>query len=127
MDHSGTSDSRVCAGFDARNEVGGRESNLLDLGKVVLYVFIEYNLADFLERIFLMTPDFSEIEDVVAVRFGLLWRHYLLLVTARMSTQKSKHIIGVSGLSQAYNGITKEGTDNVDSPRGELALLDILK
>ena len=55
----------------------GRESNLLDLGKVVLDVLVQCHLAEGSERHFLLRPDFREVKDIPAELFGLLGRQHL--------------------------------------------------
>lgn len=50
--------------LDARRHVGGVESNLLDLGEVVLDVLVEEKLADLAERELLLRPDVGQVEDV---------------------------------------------------------------
>ena len=44
--------------------MGGVESNLLDLGEVVLCVLVEEELSDLAERELLVGPDVGQVEDV---------------------------------------------------------------
>ena len=68
-----------------------------------------------------MTPDLSEIEDIVTVGFGLFRRHHLLLV---MGSKQPGRITEIKKMSLRR---TLLGTYNVNSPRGEVTLLNILK
>lgn len=54
----------VGRGLDARRHVGGVESDLLDLGEVVLDVFIEEELSNLAQRELLLRPDVGQVEDV---------------------------------------------------------------
>ena len=51
--------------------MGGREGDLLDLGKVVLRVFVENEFAKGPEGDFALRPDFCEVKDVPAEFLGL--------------------------------------------------------
>jgi hypothetical protein len=72
---------RVGRRLDARRHVGRVESDLLDLGKVVLGVLVQEELADLAERELLLGPDVGQVEDVDALLlpqvFGLLGGHGL--------------------------------------------------
>jgi hypothetical protein len=74
--------------------VGRVEGNLLDLGKVVLDVFVQEELSDLAERELALGPDVGEIEDVD------------LLVLPQVLS-----LLGGHGL-------------DLDVPTGELAVLD---
>ena len=62
---------RVGGGLDAGDHVRGAESDLLDFGKVVFWVFIEDEFAEGAERDFALGPDFGQVEDVPAKFLGL--------------------------------------------------------
>ena len=49
----------VGGGFDAGNHVGGREGDLFDFGKVVLWVAVEGEFSEGPERDFSLGPDFG--------------------------------------------------------------------
>ncbi len=53
-------------------------SHLFDFCKVVIGVFIQYQLADGSERELAVRPDFRQIENVVAELLSLLGGHSLL-------------------------------------------------
>jgi len=54
----------VGRGLNARRHVCRVESNLLDLGEVVLHVLVQEKLSDLAERELLLGPDVSQVEDV---------------------------------------------------------------
>lgn len=57
----------VGRGLNSRRHVGRVESDLLDLGKVVLHVLVQEELANLAERELLLRPDVSQVEDVDAL------------------------------------------------------------
>ena len=59
------------------NKVGWCESNLLDLGVVVLNVLVQCPLSDLAERELLLWPNLGQVEDVEAELLGFLGRHNL--------------------------------------------------
>jgi hypothetical protein len=71
----------VGRGLNARRHVGRVESDLLDLGEVVLHVLVQEELADLAERELLLGPNVGQVEDVDALLFpellGLLGGHGL--------------------------------------------------
>lgn len=73
--------------------MGGSESDLLDLGVVVLDILVQCELSDLAERELLLWPDLGQIKDVEAEFLGFFWGHDL----------------------------------DIDGPRWEFALLDVLK
>ena len=62
------------------DHVRTENSYLLNLGEVVLWVFIEDKLPDWAERVLSVGPDFRKIKNVVTEFLSLLRRHCLLLV-----------------------------------------------
>ena len=50
--------------LDAWNEMGGREGDLLDLGKVLIDHSVQDQLAEFLQRHKLLGPDLGGVENV---------------------------------------------------------------
>jgi hypothetical protein len=56
----------------------GEETNLFNLGEIVLGVLVEYELPNRAKRVFSMRPDFGKVEDVVAEILSLLRGHGLL-------------------------------------------------
>lgn len=62
----------VGRGLDAGDEVGGGEGGLLDLGKVVLDVLVEGELADGSEGYLALRPDLGQVEDVPSELLSLL-------------------------------------------------------
>lgn len=72
---------RVGRGLNARRHVSRIESDLLDLGEVVLHVLVQEELADLAERELLLGPDVGQVEDVDALLLpellGLLGGHGL--------------------------------------------------
>lgn len=67
----------VGRGLDTGDHVRGRESGLLDLGKVVVGVTVEDHLSDGDQGVVLLGPDLGDIEGVPAVGGGLLGGHDL--------------------------------------------------
>ena len=57
-------EDRIGGGLHAGWQMRWVESNLLDLGKVVLGVLVEDELANFAERELLLGPDVGQVEDV---------------------------------------------------------------
>lgn len=86
-------EDRVGRGLDTRDEVGRRESSLLNLSEVVLGVLVKSPLTDLAERVVSMGPDLGKIEDAEGSSLSLLGGHGL----------------------------------DVQSPRGEVTLLDALE
>ena len=68
---------RVGRRLDSRDHVAGREGHLLDLGKVVLDVLVERELADAAQGHLALGPDLGQIEHVPAELLGLLWGEHL--------------------------------------------------
>lgn len=62
----------VGRGFDSGHEVRGGEGGLLDLGKVVLDVLVEGELADGSEGHLALRPDLGQVEDVPSELLSLL-------------------------------------------------------
>ena len=54
----------VGRGLDAGRHMGRVEGDLLDFGKVILYVFVEEEFADLAQRELLLWPDVGQVEDV---------------------------------------------------------------
>jgi len=67
----------VWAWADAWDEVGRFEGGLFDLGVVVLWIFVEFHLADFDEGEVGVGPDFGQIERVPLEGVGLCLGHDL--------------------------------------------------
>ena len=55
--------------FDTRHEMGGVESNLLNLGEVVDGILIEDELSDLPTRELALGPDMSQVEDIDSLLF----------------------------------------------------------
>lgn len=71
-------EDRVGGGLDVGDEVGGRESDLLDFGKVVLDILVQDELANRAKRELAVRPDLGQVQNVVAEALGLLGSHGLL-------------------------------------------------
>lgn len=67
----------VARRLEVGNEVGRRKSDLLDLGEVVLDVFVQHHLADGAHGVVLVRPDLGEIQYIVTEVFSLLGCHCL--------------------------------------------------
>lgn len=67
----------VGRGLDAGDEVRGRKGHLLDLGKVVLDVLVERELAEAPQRHLALRPHLGQVEDVPLELLGLLGRQDL--------------------------------------------------
>ena len=48
---------RICRWLDTRNKMGGRESSLFNLSKVVLGILVENDSSEWTERKFMVWPD----------------------------------------------------------------------
>lgn len=59
----------IGGGLDTRHEMGGVESNLLDLGEVVDSILIENELSDLPTRELALRPDMSQVEDIDSLLF----------------------------------------------------------
>lgn len=70
-------EDRVGGWLDVRDKMGRRESDLLDLCKVILRVLVENELADGAQWEFRMRPDLGEIQDIVAEFLSLFGSHGL--------------------------------------------------
>ena len=70
-------EDRVGGGFDAGDHVGGGESDLFDLGEVVLAVAIQGEFAKAAEGHLLLRPDLGDVEDVPAEFLGLFRGEHL--------------------------------------------------
>jgi hypothetical protein len=64
--------------LNAGHSVRRRKCGLFYLREVILWVLIQYDLADRAEREFAMWPYFGQVQDVVAEVFRLLRGHRLL-------------------------------------------------
>lgn len=62
----------VGGGLNAGDQVGGGEGGLLDLGKVVLGVLVEGELAKLAQRHLALRPDLGQVKDVPLELLGLL-------------------------------------------------------
>ncbi len=62
---------------DSGNNMGRVESRLLDLGKVVFRILVQFENTHLDQRIILMVPDFAEIKGIVRQVFRLFFRHDL--------------------------------------------------
>ena len=62
---------------DAGHDVGRVEGRLLDLGKVVLRVAVQFEDAHLDQGIILVEPDLGEVEGVVGALRRILLRHHL--------------------------------------------------
>lgn len=67
----------VGRGLDSGDQMSGRKSDLLDLGKVVGRVAVENHSADWYEGVLAVRPYFSDVERVEFALFGLFDAHYL--------------------------------------------------
>lgn len=83
---------RVGRGLDAGHQVRGRKGDLLDLGKVVLRVLVEGQLAEPAERHLALRPDLGQVKDVPLELLGFLWLEDL-------------HVDGPAGVLAALNGL----------------------
>ena len=61
----------VVGGFDAWDHVSGGKGGLLRLSVEVLWVLVEDELADLLERVIGMRPDLGDVIDIEAVLVGI--------------------------------------------------------
>lgn len=105
---------RIGARLNTRDQVRGRESDLLDLGKVVLRVLVQNNLANRAKGELPVRPNLGKIEDVVSELLSLLRRHGLLSIRclSSMTLQSSAAIVH---------------THDIDSPRRTFTLFNVVE
>lgn len=78
--------NRVCGQVKVGDGVQGGEGDLLNLGKVVLHVLVEYKFLEGVPGGGGMQPDLDEVEDVIVEGLGLHGGHRLLKGKGSMGT-----------------------------------------
>ena len=91
--------------------VVGHETNLFNLGEIVLGVLVEHELPNRAKRVFSVRPNFGEVEDVEPP-------------SAQFSEQSGER--GRTGLHEAL-GLVRGEDLSVDGPARVVAFLDSLE
>ena len=85
----------VGRGLDSWNQMSGRKSDLLDLGKVVGRVAVENHSTDWYERVLAVRPHLSDVERVEFALLGLFDAHHLNVERPRREVSVGDRIVQV--------------------------------